>query len=201
MRQNAPRLRGVSFRFRGAHTPSHYARRQITNVCREATMRKLLIASISAGLFIQTEARAQANSSSIRGAWQAIQVTMTGPNPRTISIPEPRPNLTLITGKHYSHIQVESEGPRPAIADLAKASADELRATWGPFSGDAGTYEIASNTITTHPIVSKNPAAMAKGAFTVYAIKQQGDTLWMTEQRTHRGAVANPWTIKMVRVE
>jgi hypothetical protein len=84
---------------------------------------------------------------------------------------------------------------------MAKASADELRAIWGPFGGDAGTYEIGPNTFTTRPIVAKNPAAMAAGAFTVYSTKLQGDTLWLTEQRTNRGPVANPTTIKMIRVE
>jgi hypothetical protein len=42
---------------------------------------------------------------------------------------------------------------------------------------------------------------MAAGAFTVYSTKLQGDTLWLTEQRTTRGPVANPTTLKMVRVE
>jgi hypothetical protein len=164
-------------------------------------MRNLLIALAALGLLNHQKLSGQVQPASIRGAWQAVQVTMTGAHSRTIMISEPRPNLTIISGRHYSHLQVESEGPRPALADAATATADELRAVWGPFGGDAGTYELGTNTITTRPAVAKNPAAMAPGAFTTYAIKVQGDSLWLTEQRTHRGAVANPFTIKLVRAE
>ena len=164
-------------------------------------MRTLLIALAGIGVLNHRNVSGQVKSTSLQGAWQAVQVTITGPAPQTIMIPEPRPNLTLITAKHYSHLQVESEGPRPALPDAARATADELRAVWGPFGGDAGTYEVGANSITTHPVVAKNPAAMAPGAFTIYTIKLQGDTLWLTEQRTQRGPVANPITVKMVRVE
>jgi len=164
-------------------------------------MRNLLIALVSVGLLSSRNASGQGKSTSVRGAWQVIQVTMTGPSPRTISVPDPRPNLAVFTAKHYSHLQVTSEGPRPIPADMAKATVEELRAVWGPFSGEAGTYELGNNTITMHPIVAKNPAAMTSGAFTIYGIKLQGDTLWITEQRTHRGPIVNPVTLKAVRVE
>ena len=126
---------------------------------------------------------------------------MTGPNAQIIPIPAASPNLTLVTAKHYSRLRLDTESPRPVPADLAKASADELRAVWGPFTGEAGTYEMGDNTITMRPIVAKNPAAMTPGAFTVYSVKIQGDTLWVTEQRTHRGPVPYPTTLKTVRVE
>jgi len=164
-------------------------------------MRNLLIALVSIGLLGSRNASGQGKPTSVRGAWQVIQVTLTAPSPRTISVPDPRPNLAVFTAKHYSHLQVTSEGPRPIPADMAKATVEELRAVWGPFSGEAGTYEMGNNTITMHPIVAKNPAAMTSGAFTIYGIKLQGDTLWITEQRTHRGPIANPVTLKAVRVE
>jgi hypothetical protein len=171
------------------------------NACKEAQMRNVLLALLAVGSLDPRAAHGQGKPASVRGAWQVIQVTMTGPSPRTISIPDPRPNLAIFTAKHYSHLQVESDGPRPVPADMAKATVDELRAVWGPFSGDAGTYEIGDNTMTLRPIVAKNPAAMAPGAFTTYTIKLQGDTLWITEQRTNRSPIANPVTLKAVRVE
>ena len=164
-------------------------------------MRNLLIALVSVGVLASRNVSGQGKPTSVRGAWQVIQVTMTGPAARTISVPDPRPNLAVFTAKHYSHLQVTSEGPRPIPADMAKATADELRAVWGPFSGEAGTYEVGDNTMTLRPIVAKNPAVMTSGAFTTYAIKLQGDTLWIIEQRTHRGPIANPVTLKAVRVE
>ena len=49
---------------------------------------------------------------------------------------------------------------------MTKATADELRAAWGPFVGEAGTYEVTTgNVITMRPIAAKNPAAMVPGAF------------------------------------
>jgi len=137
----------------------------------------------------------------MRGVWQTVQVTTGGPSPRTIAIPEPRPNLTIITAKHYSQVHLDSAGPRAVVSDAAKATAEELRSAWGPFSGEAGTYEVGTNMITTHPVVARNPVAMAPGAFTTYAIRLQGDTLWLTQQRTHRGPVTHPLMIKLVRVE
>jgi len=165
-------------------------------------MRNFLIVLVSIGLLSHQDLGGQGKPISVRGVWQVMQVTMTGPTPRTISVPEPRPNLAVITAKHYSHLQVTSEGPRPIPADMATATAEELRAVWGPFSGEAGTYEVGNdNTMTMRPIVAKNPAAMTSGAFTTYGIKLLGDTLWITEQRTHRGPIANPVTLKAIRVE
>src|SRR5262249_61602083 len=111
----------------------------------------------------------QSQSGSIQGVWQAVEVTMTGPTPRTITIPEPRPNLTILTARHYSRVQIEAEGPRPMLADAMKASADQLRATWGPFAAEAGTYEVTGNLITMRPVAAKNPAAKAPGAFCTWS--------------------------------
>jgi hypothetical protein len=139
---------------------------------------------------------------SIQGAWQAVEITTTGPGARTITIREPRPNLTIITGKHYTRVEDQSEKPRAVLADPAKASADELRAVWGPFVAEAGTYELTGdNLITMRPIVSKNPAVMGPGVFITYSLKRDGNTMWVTQQRNQNGPFANPFTIKVVRVE
>ena len=84
---------------------------------------------------------------------------------------------------------------------MAKATADELRATWGPFVGEAGTYEVSGNTITMRPIASKSPAAMASGAFIVSTFKLDGNTLWIAQQRNQNGPYPSPVTFKLVRVE
>jgi hypothetical protein len=95
----------------------------------------------------------QSKRASIEGVWQAVEVTITGPGARTIAIPEPRPNLTMITARHYSRVEDQSERGRPVLADVTKATADQLRAAWGPFVGEAGTYELtADGRITMRPI-------------------------------------------------
>jgi hypothetical protein len=53
---------------------------------------------------------------------------------------------------------------RPDIADTSKATADEVRALWGPLVANAGTYQISGDLITIHPLVAKIPVVMKPGA-------------------------------------
>jgi len=104
-------------------------------------VQRLLFAALTLGLLAGQGAEAQSPRSSVQGVWRVVEATITGPSARTISFAE-RPNLTIITEKHYSRVEVQADGPRPIPADVAKASADELRAAWGPFVAEAGTYEV-----------------------------------------------------------
>ena len=76
-----------------------------------------------------------------------------------------------------------------------------MRAAWGPFFGEAGTYEIDGNVITMHPIAAKDPAAMKPDAFSTWSYKLEGDTLWVTAQKNQGGPIAHPVTVKAIRVE
>ena len=164
-------------------------------------MKKLLLAALSAGLVTSQGVAAQSTRASIQGVWRVVEATLTGAGARTIAFAE-RPNLTIITAKHYSRVEVQADGPRPILADVAKASADELRAVWGPFVGEAGTYEVTPGSVLTmRPIASKNPAVMGPGVFIAYSYKLDGDTLSLTQQRNQNGPFANPFTLKLVRVE
>jgi hypothetical protein len=155
-----------------------------------------VIVSLIAG-----QAAAQPTRRSIQGVWRVEEATITGPAARTISFAE-RPNLTIITDKYYSRSEVQADGPRPTLTDPAKATADQLRAVWGPFVGEAGTYELASDgTITMRPTVSKNPAVMGSGVFIVYSYKLEGDNLFLTQQRNQNGPFPAPFTLRLVRVE
>lgn len=141
----------------------------------------------------------ESRGSSIEGVWRAAEVRLGGPNGLTIAPVEP--NLDIITAKHYSRVEIHGGGPRPNVADATKATADELRQAWGPVIAEAGSYEMRDNTLTMHPVVAKNPAAMAAGVFATYTYRLAGDTLWLTPQSDQRGPVANPPTIKLTRVE
>jgi len=165
-------------------------------------LKKLLMVLSGVALLTGATAAGQSKPESLQGVWQTVEVTLTGPGARTITIPEPRPNLMIASAKHYSRVEVQTEQPRPGLADAAKASADELRAVWGPFVGEAGTYEVTgTNVLTMRPIAAKNPAAMAQGAFITYSFKREGDTIWVTQVRNQNGPFVNPVTIKAVRVE
>jgi hypothetical protein len=141
---------------------------------------------------------AQSKRGSLEGVWQAVQVTRGGPQAFTI---KPGPNLTIFAGRHYSRIDVQTEKPRPVLANPGGATADELREVWGPLVAEGGTYELTDNVITLRPIVAKNPAAMAPGVSIVYSYKLEGDTLTVTAQRDRNGPVANPFTVKLQRIE
>lgn len=161
-------------------------------------MKSLLIVSL--GALLTFGGAAQSTRGSIAGVWQTVEITLTGPA-RTIAIPEPRPNLMIMTARHYSRVEDQAGKPRPILQDPAKATADELRAVWGPFVGEAGTYEVSGDVITMRPIAAKNPAVMGPGVFIAYTFKLEGNTIWLTQQRNQAGAFPNPFTIKAVRVE
>ena len=146
-------------------------------------------------------AAAQARTGSVQGVWQTVELTITGPGARTITLPEPLANLTIFSGRHYSRVEVQTEKPRPILATPASATADELRATWGPFVAEAGTFEVTDNTITMRPIASKNPAIMGPGVVITYSFKTEGKTMWVTQVRNQTGPFPNPFTAKLVRVE
>ena len=157
----------------------------------------MVIAGASGG----SAAAGQSKRGPLEGVWQVAEFNVTGPSARTIVIPEPRTNLVIFTARHYSRVEVQSAGPRPQLPDASKASADELRAVWGPFVGEAGTYEVAGNSVTMRPIASKNPAVMGSGVFLRYSFKVSGDALTLTQDRNQDGPFPNPFTIKAVRVE
>jgi hypothetical protein len=161
----------------------------------------LSFAALGVALIVGDGTAAQSTRPSIQGVWKVVEATITGPSARTIAFTD-RPNLTLITARHYSRVEVQADGPRPVLADVAKATADELRAVWGPFVGEAGTYEVTpGGVVTMRPIASKNPAVMGPGVFITYAYKLDGDTLSLTQQRNQNGPFPNPFTLKLVRVE
>jgi Lipocalin-like domain len=164
-------------------------------------VKTLLLAALSAGVIASHGIAAQTTRPTMQGVWRIVEATIGGAGGRTIPFGE-RPNLTIITAKHYSRVEVQSDGPRPLLADVAKATADELRAAWGPFVSEAGTYEVTDGRlITMRPIASKNPAIMGAGVFITYAYTLDANTLSLTQQRNQNGPIANPFTLKLTRVE
>jgi hypothetical protein len=114
---------------------------------------------------------------------------------------QPGPNLTIFAAKHYSRIDVHTQKPRPALANPATATAEELREVWGPLVAEAGTYELTDTLLTLRPIVAKNPAVMESQVSIVYSFKLESNTLVLTAQRDQNGPVANPFKVKLVRIE
>jgi hypothetical protein len=159
-----------------------------------------LIAALTTGLLGAQTTTAQSSRQTIQGVWRIVEAAVTGPAARAIAFGD-RPNLTIITASHYSRVEIQADKPRAPVADVSKATADELRAVWGPVVAEAGTYEVSGNEIKMQPLASKNPAVMGAGVFLTYAYKLEGNNLTLTQVRNQNGAYPNPFSLKLVRVE
>jgi hypothetical protein len=160
-----------------------------------------LLAAVCVACVTSQESAAQSTPASIQGVWRIVEAKTSGSQARTIAFGD-RPNLTIITAKHYSRVEVQADGPRPIVADVAKATADELRAVWGTVVAVTGTYELsAGGLITMRPIASKNPAIMGPSVFITYSYTLDGNTLSLTQQRNQNGPFPNPFSLRLVRVE
>jgi hypothetical protein len=138
-------------------------------------------------------------NAAVQGVWRTLEVVVPGPAGRTF---KPDATLAIFHGRHYSRVEVHAEQPRPLLANPGAASADQLRAVWGPFVAEAGTFEVSgSDVITMRATVAKNPAAMRDGASSVYKYRREGDKLILTEVRTPAGPSAQPVTVTLTRVE
>ena len=133
-------------------------------------------------------------SARMDGVWRAVEVTRTSPEETIV----PGPNLSLFSATHYSRVLVA--GPQTAVADPHAATADELRAAWGSFVGEAGTYEMTDRLVTLRPIAAKSAAAVGKSIVFAYRWLDN-DTLLLTAVSDRNGPVAHPETIRLVRVE
>jgi hypothetical protein len=132
----------------------------------------------------------------LQGVWKLTEVTFTGPNARTITPVEP--GIFVFTKKHSCFAGVTGDKPRPALPEKDATDAQKV-ATWEQFNGGAGTYEIKGTTITGHPIVRKNP--IKQGSFGTMDFKIEGNILLLTPKANQDGPIANPYTMKLVRLE
>ena len=107
--------------------------------------------------------------------------------------------IFIFAAKYYSMMAASTE--RPDISDLSKATADEVRALYGPMIGNAGAYEISGNQVTIRPIVAKIPVVMKPGAYEVYEFTIEGSTLTLTQRRNTRGPVERGTVWTLTRVE
>jgi hypothetical protein len=155
----------------------------------------VLFLVLTAGI---TVTPAQEQKTILDGVWQTVEVVVSGAHSQTFKPPSA---VAIFHGRHYSRVEVHAEQPLTPLADPSSASAEQLRAAWGPFVGEAGTFEVNGNEITMQATVSKNPSAMTKGAVSVYSFRRDGNTLTLTQVRTHAGPSPNPITIKATRVE
>ena len=137
-----------------------------------------------------------------QGVWRTVEVVMPGAPGVPSRTLTPGATLAIFYGRHYSRVEVHADQPRTPLANASTASADEIRAVWGPFVAEAGTFEVgANNTITMQAAVAKNPTDMNTGATSAYTYKHDGAMLLLTQLRTPAGPSKYPITVKLARVE
>jgi hypothetical protein len=153
-------------------------------------MFKRILIAVLIGMSLLTATRSSimtAAENPMAGAWQVM-------NPKGMA------GIFIFSGKHYSMMAASTE--RPDITDLSQATADELRALYGPMAGNAGAYEIAGNQVTIRPVVAKIPIVMKPGAYEVYEFKVENNTLLtLTQRRNVRGPVDRGTVWTLTRVE
>jgi hypothetical protein len=151
-------------------------------------MLKRILAAMVVGMFLTALGPKimTAAENPLQGAWQVNSSSgMAG--------------IFIFSGKHYSMMAASTE--RPDITDLSKATADEVRALYGPMIGNAGVYDIAGNQVTIHPVVAKIPVVMKPGAYEVYEFKIENNNLTLTQRRNVRGPVERGTVWTLTRVE
>ena len=156
----------------------------------------VLLFAITVGLsFAQTP-------TSIQGAWRVTEVTVTGANAG--SNVSPQPGMYVFTKSHYSIITVNGTAPRKSISNAANpgqlTDAEKMARyeAWNQFTANAGTYQIAGNTLTTQAVVAKNPGVM--GTSGTREFKIEGRTLTLV-QKSAAGQPASQTTTRLTRIE
>jgi hypothetical protein len=156
-----------------------------------------LIVAVAAGMIATPSA--EEPDATFQGVWRTLEVVVPAVPGRTF---RPEATLAIFHGRYYSRVEVHADQPRPLLADPAAASADQLRAVWGPFVAEAGTFDVnGRNLITMRATVAKNPAAMRDGASSVYRYRREGDRLTLTEIRTPAGPSSQPIVVTLRRIE
>ena len=135
------------------------------------------------------------SASPLKGAWKAVDVTAGPQTRKTVG-------LAIFSESHYSIMVFDAETERPDVADVSKATADEMRGLWAGWVANTGTYDVNGDLVTIHPTGAKIPVVMKSGANEVYRYKIDGNTLTWTQQRNARGvAVPNGTSYKFNREE
>ena len=145
-------------------------------------MSRSLLTALAVVIFIPLTAQAQ--GSALQGAWQTTEVSFTSPDSSWTET-SPQPSLTIFAEQHYSIMFVPGTEPRSLFAgdeatfgSFEPTDAEKL-AAYDSFIANSGTYQVSGSTLTTQPMVAKNPNFMSGGSL-VFTYQIEGDTLRLT---------------------
>jgi hypothetical protein len=135
----------------------------------------------------------------LQGVWKVTEFSTSISSASKITTTA-QPGIFIFTKKHYSIMFLSIDKPRPEVPPKNPTDAQKV-AAWEPLSANSGSYEIKGTTLTTHPLIAKNPAVMKPGAFVTYDFKIQGNTLLLTPKESNTVPGGNPPTFKFLRLE
>lgn len=140
-----------------------------------------------------------ASAQNVAGVWRLDEAKTTGADAKTTTYTQP--NLYLFTKGYYSVIRVEGDAPR-MTDDLSTMNAQQLQDTFVKnFTANAGTYDVKAGTLTMKVMIAKSPSYMAGGNWSSYKVKLSGNKMTLTSVATKSGAVKDPATMTLTRVE
>jgi hypothetical protein len=164
---------------------------------------KRAIAALAVGAVLvggSIRAGAQSGRSALEGVWQVQELSFA----KSPAYPVNKPVGTLIfAGSHYSLMYVgNSARPAGGVAGWEEtATAEQIRAVWGPFTANAGTFQVSGDTLNMRPSVAKNPGAMTSDNLLEHTFTLNGDTLVLTATKNRNRPVANPFTLRLTRAK
>jgi hypothetical protein len=161
-------------------------------------MRSVLIVLVGIAVVVGRLAQvsAQSDASPLEGAWSIQQIT----NAKPVNNPMKQPvGLMVFSGRHYSLVYVDAVRPGTLPPSQEAATADQLRAIWGPLTANTGTFTVTGNSVRLVRVAAKNPNVMAAGNFQEYTFTRNGDSLVLTTVRGNNGPAANPQTLRLSR--
>lgn len=137
-----------------------------------------LVAALAVGCQPATE-----EAGPLEGAWKYVELSTTSPDTSS-TITSPQPSLYIFLKQHYSVMFVPGSEPRELFSGdepvLGSDPTDaEKLAAYDSFIANSGTYELTDSTLTTRPMVAKNPNFMAGGSLT-FTYRVEADTLRLT---------------------
>ena len=138
----------------------------------------------------------------LEGVWQVT--ARTGADTDTGSTEASiQPGLYIFGKRHYSMMYVPGEEPRALFGETSEVTDTEKVQAYDTFIANSGTYEISESSITTRPIMAKNPNFMTGGHSSVHSYRIEADSLWLTiESISIYSELPGPnTTTKLVRVE
>jgi len=135
----------------------------------------------------------------LQGAWKVTEFSTSISSASKITTTA-QPGIFIFTKKHYSIMFLSIDKPRPEVPPKNPTDAQKV-AAWEPLSANSGFYEINGTTLTTHPLIAKNPAVMKPGGFVTYDFIIQGNTLLLTPRESNTVPGGNPPTFKLARLE